>query len=223
MVMTIAEEMKKLTESIMVSSDVRLKSVGELVSNTHKTLKGFSTDRKKMAAQQTRDLANFMNGLSKNVQGLLKSARDMVEQFRKDNTQMSNEQAKRLAAYINDLVAGVGTMLDRFQKDHKHTSKELRDKLTGEINQIQKDVERILKDASRFVGEFGDGMAQARKAWASMSAALNRARKAGFAAPDAGGGKKVTTARHTVHKVSSRKKTSTTKNKGNRQKAGADV
>jgi hypothetical protein len=223
MVMTVAEEMKKLTENIMVSSDVRLKAVGELVSNTHKTLKGFSTDRKKMAAQQTRDLANFMNGLSKNVQGLLKSARDMVEQFRKDNTQMSNEQAKRLAAYINDLVTGVGAMLDRFQKDHKHASKELRDKLAGEINHIQKDVERILEDAGRFVGEFGDGMAQARKAWASMSAVLTRARKAGFAAPGAGGEKKAAAARHSAHKVASRKRTSTKKSKGSRQKAGAGV
>jgi len=104
MVMTVAQEMKRLTEDIIICNDVRLKAVGELVADTQKTLKGFSTDRKKMAAQQTKDLTNFMNGLSKNVQGLLKSARDRVEQFRKDNMQMSAEQVKHLAAYVNDLL-----------------------------------------------------------------------------------------------------------------------
>jgi DNA-binding ferritin-like protein len=179
MVMTIAEQMKKLTEDIIISNDIRLKAVGELVTDTQKTLKGFSTDRKKMAAQQARDLTHFMNSLSKNVQGLLKSAREMVEQFRKDNKQMSSEQAKRLAAYVNDLVTGVSSMLDSFQKDHEKTTKDLEDKLTREINHIQKEVGRILEDADKLVGEFGAGMAQARSAWNSMSAALTKARKTG--------------------------------------------
>jgi len=220
MVMTVAQEMKRLTEDIIICNDVRLKAVGELVADTQKTLKGFSTDRKKMAAQQTKDLTNFMNGLSKNVQGLLKSARDRVEQFRKDNMQMSAEQAKHLAAYVNDLVTGVGSMLDSFQKDHKHASKGLKDKLTKEINHIQRDVERILEDADKLVGDFGDGMAQAKKAWESMSATLSRARKAGSAASGVGGGKKGTATRHEAHKTGSKKKTST-KSKGSRPKTRA--
>jgi ABC-type transporter Mla subunit MlaD len=222
MVMTMAEDMKKLTENIIISNDVRLKALGELVTGTHKTLEGFSTDRKKMAAQQANDLADFMNGLSKNVQGLLKSARNMVQQFHKDNVQISKEQAKNLADFANNLVADVGSMLDSFQKERKHMSKELRDKLAGEIKDIQTEVERILKDADGLVGEFGAGMAQAKKAWKSMSAALTRARKAGFIMPEIAAGQRVSTAKHAAHKAQGRKKTAS-KNKHRKQKVGAGV
>lgn len=212
MVMAIAEDMKKLTENIIISNDVRLKAVGELVADTHKTLNGFSTDRKKMAVEQAKDLANFMNGLSKNVQDLLKNARNMVQQFHKDNMQMSKEQAKNLADFVNNLATSVGSMLDRFQKDHNHMSKELRNKLTREIKDIQAEVERILGDADKLMGEFSDDMAQAKKAWQSMSAVLARSRKTSFLMPKIDAGKKVTTV-----------KQATRKTQGNRQKIGAGV
>jgi hypothetical protein len=222
MVMTIAEDMKKLTENIIISNDVRLKALGELVTGTHKTLEGFSTDRKKMAAQQAKDLADFMNGLSKNVQGLLKSARNMVQQFHKDNVQISKEQAKNLADFANNLVTDVGSMLDSFQKERKHMSKELRDKLTKEISDIETEVEGILGDADKLMGEFSADMAGARKAWQSMSATMARARKAGFPMPGIDAGKKVTTVKQATRKARGKKKTST-KSKSNKQKAEAGV
>lgn len=222
MVMTIAEDMKKLTENIIISNGVRLKAVGQIVADTHDTLKGLSTDRKKMAAQQAKDLANFMNGLSRNVQGMLKSARNMVQQFHKDNTQMSKEQAKNLADFVNNLVAGVGSMLDGFQKDHKHMSKVLRDKLAGEIKDIHAEVERILEDADKLVGEFSADMAQAKKAWKSMSAALSRARKAGFMTPKFDAGEKVTTVKQATRKAQGKKR-NTQKNKSSEQEVGAGV
>ncbi|MEJ2702996.1 MAG: hypothetical protein P8Z79_11205 [Sedimentisphaerales bacterium] len=183
MVTTAAQEMKRLTEDILSCNNLRLKAVGDLVADTQKTLKRFSTDRKKMAARQKRELVHFVNGLSNDVQGLLKNARDMVEQFRKDSVQMSAEQADRLTNYVNDLVTSVGSMLGDFQKDQRHASKELKDKLTNEINHIQRDVERILEDADKLVREFGNGMAQARKAWESMSAAIAGTQRAEPAKP----------------------------------------
>jgi len=233
MVMAIAEDMKKLTENIIISNDVRLKALGSLVTDTHKTLNGFSMDRKKMAAQQTRDLAGFVNGLSKDVQGMLKSARNMVQQFHKDNMQMSREQAKNLADFVNDLVTGVGSMLDGFQKDHKHMSKELKAKLTREIKDIEAEVERILGDADKLVGEYSSDMAQAKKAWKGMSATLAKLRKSGVM-PRIEAGEKVTTvkqatrlgggspSRSGTRKAQGKKKTST-KSKGRRQKVGAGV
>jgi uncharacterized protein YoxC len=234
MVMAIAEDMKKLTESIIISNDVRVKAVGELVADTHKTLNGFSMDRKKMAAQQSKDLADFVNGLSKDVQGMLKSARNMVQQFHKDNMQMSKEQAKNLADFVNNLAAGVGSMLDSFRKDHAHMSKELKDKLAREIKDIQAEVERILGDADKLMGEFSADMAGAKKAWQSMSAVLARSRKAGFMMPKIDAGKKVTTvkqatrlgggspSRSGTRKAQGKKKTST-KSKGRKQEVGAGV
>jgi polyribonucleotide nucleotidyltransferase len=222
MVMAIAEDMKKLTENIIISNDVRVKAVGELVADTHKTLDGFSMDRKKMAAQQAKDLAGFVNGLSKDVQGLLKDARNMVQQFHKENMQMSKEQAKNLADFVNSLISNVGSMLDSFQKDHAHMSKELRSKLTREIKDIQAEVERILGDADKLMGEFSADMAGAKKAWQSMSAVLAKSRKAGFMMSGIDAGKKVTTVKQATRKARGKKKTSP-KSEGSRQKVGAGV
>jgi light-regulated signal transduction histidine kinase (bacteriophytochrome) len=222
MVMAIAEDMKKLTENIIISNDVRVKAVGELVADTHKTLNGFSMDRKKMAAQQAKDLAGFVNGLSKDVQGMLKSARNMVQQFHKENMQMSKEQAKNLADFVNSLISNVGSMLDSFRKDHAHMSKEMKAKLTREIKDIQAEVERILGDADKLMGEFSADMAGAKKAWQSMSAVLAKSRKAGFPMPKIDAGKKVTTVKQAIRKAQGKKKTSP-KSEGSRQKVGAGV
>jgi len=205
----IAEDMKKLTENIIISNDVRLKAVGELVSETHKTLKGFAGDRKKMAAEQAKDLANFVNGLSKNVQSFLGN-------FQKDHHQMSKEQAKSLNDFVVNLTEDVGSMLDSFQKARNEMSEELKDRLAKEVKEIEtyvanklkefdkthadmsKELKKelngyvmgIVKETRGFLKECGSNMAQARKAWQSMSATLAKARKAGFKI-DAG--KKVTT------------------------------
>jgi len=217
MVMTIAEDMKKLTENIIISNDVRLKAVGGLVADTHETLNRFSMDRKKMAAQQDKDLAGFVHGLSKDVQGMLKSARNMVQQFHKDNIQMSREQVKNLADFVNGLVSSVGSMLDSFEKNHNRMSKEMKAKLTREIKDIQAEVESILSDADKLVGEFGTGMAQAKKAWKNMSAALTRARKAGFMMPEIYNGEKVRTVKQATRKTKAQgRRKSVQKSKSNR-------
>ena len=213
MVMAIAEEMKKLAENIIFSNDVRVKAVGGIVADTNDLLGGFARDRGKMAAEQTKDLADFVNGLSKNVQSLLKSARNMVQQFHKENMQMGKEQAKNLADFVNGLVSNVGSMLDSFQKDHAHMSKEMKAKLAKEVKDIQTQVERILGDADKLMGEYSADMAGAKKAWQGMSATMARSRKAGFKI-DAG--KKVTT-------VGQGKKKSSPKSKSSRQKVGVGV
>jgi hypothetical protein len=219
MVMTIADDMKKLTENIILSNDVRLKALGALMSDTHRTLEGFSRDRKKMAAQQARDLADFMKGLSRNVQGLLKSARGVVQQFRKDNKHMSTEQAQNLATFVNNLVSGVSAMLDGFQKDHKHISSELRHKLAREISEIQKDVEKVLTDADELVGRVGADMTRARKAWNSMSAALGKARRAGLLRPEFDAAEKVRTVKQATRKAPGQKKNSVKSNSSRRKVA----
>jgi len=183
MVMAIAEDMKKLAENIMISSDVRLKAVGDLVAETRKTLNGFAADRKKMAAEQAKDLASFTNGLSKNVDNLLKKAQQMIAEFHKTNRQMSKEQAKELAAFVNDLTRDVRSMLSGFERHRSEMSNELKDRLGKEIKDIQTKVEKILNDADKFIGEFSSDMAQARKAWKDMSTRLTKARKTGFVAP----------------------------------------
>lgn len=241
MVTTVAEDMKKLAEDIIVSSDVRVKAVGELMDDTRKTLSGFSRDRKKMAAQQAKDLANFVNDLSKNMQSFLK-------EFQKNHQQMSKEQAKNLAGFVNGLVDDVSSTLNGFRKARNEMSEELKDRLGKEVKEIEtfvanklkefnkahadmseelkkdlaKYVEGIVKETRMFLKECGSDRAQAKKAWKGMSATMAKARKAGFMMPEIDAGEKVRTVKQATHKTQGKKKTSP-KGKGGRQKTGASV
>jgi len=241
MVMTIAEDMKRITENIIISNDVRLKAVGDIVADTHKTLRGFTADRKKMAAQQAKDLADFIDGLSKNVQSFL-------SKFQKDHQQMSKEQAKNLSDFIVNLTEDVGSMLNGFQKARSEMSEELKDRLAKEVKEIETYVANklkefnkahadmsealkkelndyvmgIVKETQKLLKEYGSDMAQAKKAWKEMCAILAKARKTGFMMPEIDAGEKVTTAKQATHKAQGKKKTST-KGKGSRQKAHAGV
>jgi ribulose bisphosphate carboxylase small subunit len=175
--MAIADEMKRMTENIIDSHNVRVKALRDLVTDTHRTLKGFAGDRKK--TQQSMDLAGFVNDLSKNVQSLLKQAQNMVGDFHKDNKQMGKEQAKNLAGFVNDLNNNVRSMLSAFDKNHREMSKELKHKLATEIKDIKAQVQGILDEADKLVGEHSSEMAQAKRTWEGMSATLGKARKGG--------------------------------------------
>ena len=212
MVMAIAEDMKKLTENIIFSNDVRVKAVGGIVADTNDLLGGFAMDRGKMAKEQARDLADFVNGLSKNVQSLLKEARNMLNEFHKSNSQMGKEQAKSLSDFIHKLTSEVGSTLSGFEKDRGKMSKELKDKLAKEVNDIQTQVERILDEADKLVSGFSTDMARAKKSWRDMSAAIARARKSGFVRA----GEKVST-------VGQGKKRNAKKSKSNRHPVHAGV
>jgi len=81
--MGIADDIKTLGEDIVASYDTRVKAIGTLVKDTHSMLKGFHTEHKEMAAEQTKALADFMADLTKNVssmiKGLQKEHKDMAD------------------------------------------------------------------------------------------------------------------------------------------------
>lgn len=198
--MAIAETMKRLTEDMIAANDMRLRSVGALVTETHETLKGFCADRKKMAMDQAKDLADFVHDLSKTVQGFLAG-------FRKNHRQMSKEQSQRLAGFVQDLAQDVTSMLNRFEKERTHMSKELRERLVQEIEDIKAAVEQILKDTESFMKEQHSDMGKAKQAWQSMVAAIGSARKAGFMTPAVETGRTVGTAKQAAGKARGKKST----------------
>lgn len=204
--MGIATDMKKIGEEIIASYDMRVKAVGELVTDTHKTLDGFAADRKKMGKQQAKDLAAFLNGLSKNVRNLLKEAQGMVGEFEKNRQKISKEQAKSLEDFVNTLTNNINSMLSTFEKNHTKMSKELKQKLAKEIQDIQAQAERILKEADHLVGKFKSDTGQARKAWKDMSVTLAKARRAGFLMPTVKAKEKVTTVGQAIGRGKGKKK-----------------
>jgi hypothetical protein len=72
------------------------------------------------------------------------------------------------------------------------------------------------------MSEYSADMAQAKKAWKNMSAALARARKAGFMIPEIDAGEKVSTVKQATRKAQNRKKTAP-KRKSSKQKVEAGV
>jgi gas vesicle protein len=139
--MGIADSMKGITENIIASYDVRVKTVGDLVADTHKTLKGFAEERKKMSEEQAKNLADFMDGL-------LKSVEDMLKGFQRKHKNMSDDQAKSLADFVKNLNKDVGSMLKGFQTDRGKMSKELKGELAKEVKDIETYVKNKLKEFS---------------------------------------------------------------------------
>lgn len=193
--MGIADSMKKITEDIIASYDVRVKTVGDLVADTQKTIKGFESDRKKMGEEQAKNLGDYVNSLSKSVE-------DMLKEFQKEHKKMSDDQAKSLADFVKNLTKDVVSMLKGFQKEHSEMSKELKDKLTKEVKDIETYVknklkefseahanmsEKLKKDLDKYVagivsetkkllGEYSSDMNKARETWKSMAATLAKKR-----------------------------------------------
>lgn len=194
--MAIADGMKRITENIVTSHDVRVKALDNLVADTRKTLKGFASDRKKMSKEQAKNLSDFVEGLSKSVE-------DMLKEFQKSHKHMSNNQAKSLADFVNNLTNDVGSMLNGFQKERGKMSKELKNKLAKEVKEIETYVKKRLKEfdeahiemsdalkeslakyvgdiisgVKRLLGEYRLDMKKAANAWQGMSRTLVNARK----------------------------------------------
>jgi hypothetical protein len=139
----------------------------------------------------------------------------MLDGFQKTRNEMSEELKDRLAKEVKEIETYVANKLKEFNKDHADMSEELK-------KDLAKYVEGIVKETRGFLKECGSNMAQARKAWQSMSAVLVKSRKAGFMMPGIDAGKKVTTVKQATRKARGKKKTSP-KSKGSRQKAHAGV
>ncbi len=160
--MGIADSMKGITENIIASYDVRVKALGDLGADTRKTLKGFAEERKKMSEEQAKNLADFMDGLSKSVE-------DMLKGFQREHKNMSDGQAKSLADFVKNLNKDVGSMLKGFQTDRGKMSKELK-------KDLDKYVADIVSGVKKLLGEYSSDMKKAREAWKGLAATMEKKR-----------------------------------------------
>ena len=244
MVTTIAEDMKKLTEDIMASHDVRVKALGALVSDTHKMLKGFHTEHKEMSAALRAELAKgeqsrlkdfkaMMSDIEKTLADLTKNVSNMIKGFQKDHKAMADELEAGLEQGETQRLKDFQKMMSDIQKDMKEIETFVANKLkefdaahADMSEDLKKDlatyVEGIVKETKKLLNECGSDMAQAKKAWSGMSGTLAKARKAGFMMPKIDAGEKVTTVKQATRKAQGKKKTSR-KSESSKQKVSAGV
>jgi len=195
--MELANSMRGITENIISSYDTRVRALGDLVFDTHKTLREFTSDRKKMAKEQAESLREFTS----------------------DRKKMAKEQAESLANFVADLTKNVGNMMKGVQKTHKEMAYNLKESLEkgetdrlknfrvmmGDIKKGIKEIETyvanklkefsdahadlakyvagIVSETRKLLGEYRSDMKKAANAWQGMCKTMARARKGMVAAP----------------------------------------
>jgi gas vesicle protein len=137
--MEMANSMSGTVDGIIASYNSRVKALGQLTADTHKTLERYASERRKMARELMGDLAEFTTGLSKTVEEMLKG-------FKETHKEMGDEQAKSLADFVKNLTGDVSSMLNDFQKDRGRMSKELKNRLAKEVKEIETYIENKLKE-----------------------------------------------------------------------------
>jgi len=182
--MEMASSMKDLTDNIFTSYNVRVKALGDLVSDTRKTLSDFAEKRKSMGREQNGYLSDFTNGLSAGVgdmlkgfcknrktmgdeqakhledfaNGLMKKTSDMLNRFSKDHRRISDEQAKNLADFVNNLTRDVSAMMNGFRKTRGEMSAELKNKLADDLKNIRTYTGNTLKEFEKSHSQMSDSL-----------------------------------------------------------------
>jgi hypothetical protein len=177
--MGIADSMKDLSDRIITSHNMRIRALGDLVIDTKKTLQDFAEERQNMGRKQAKDLAGFVNSLSKSVDNMLKdfhkghkkmsseqarnlsgfsnnlvkNTEKMLNQFLKDHRQMSREQAKNLSDFVAKLTNNVHAMIGDFHKDHQHMSDDQAKNLSDFVNDLTRDVSTMVNSFRKTRGE----------------------------------------------------------------------
>lgn len=173
--MSIADDIKKLGEDIVASYDMRVKAVGAIVKDTHRTLKEFSSEHKAMSAKLSADLAKgeedrlkdfkaMMSEITKFVGGVVKETADLVKKFQAEHKEMAGELGDSLAkgeterhkAFkhmmsdihkgIKDIETHVASKLKEFSAAHADMSAELKKELAEYVMDMVKETKKLMGD-----------------------------------------------------------------------------
>lgn len=168
--MGIAAGMKTLSQHIIESNDMRVRTTNNIIVDTRKMLNDFSSNRKQAMEEQKKTLNNFMQNLSGKVKSLLNN-------FHKTRKSMGEAQVKSLSAFAKDLDKEVHSMVNGFRKDRKENAAESRKKISKEIEDIEFNVKLLKNETDNLMKEYRDDIKRAHTTWNEMSANLARSRK----------------------------------------------
>ncbi|MDD5007138.1 MAG: hypothetical protein PHU49_02035 [Syntrophorhabdaceae bacterium] len=149
--MEVASSMRDLTEHILTSYNVRTKALGDLVSDTRKTLSDFTEERKNMGQEQNKHLSDFKNGLAASVD-------DMLNGFRKNRKTMGDEQTNYLEGFANDLTKNTSGMLNRLLKGRRQMSDKQVKNLGDFVNSLTRDTSAMMNGFKKTHGEMSAGL-----------------------------------------------------------------
>jgi len=216
--MGIADSMKGITENIISSYDVRVKELKNLVSDTHKTIKGFAADRKEMSKEQAKDLANFVKDLTKDVGAMMKEIakahKEMAGNLSESLKRGETDRLKDFRGVMGNIQKGIKDIENYVAKKLKEFSDAHEEMSEQQKRDLAKYVRGIAIEVKKLLGEYGSDMKKAKAAWRGMAGSLAKSRKGGVM-PRVEAGEKVTTVEEAIGKKSKKK---ATKNKSARKK-----
>jgi len=138
-----ADDMKKITEDIIVSHDLRVKVLGDLFSDAHQTMKDFEADRKKMAKEvdslrkgfqkEHKEMADALReDLKKGETDRLNAFKDLKEDLEKGETDRLNafkDMMENIQKCIKDIETYTADKLKEFSDARTDMSEELKKEL----------------------------------------------------------------------------------------------
>lgn len=130
-----------------------------LTKNVRAMLKGFYKDHQQMSDEQAKNLGDFVNNLTRDTN-------TMINGFKKMHGEMSTELKDRLAANLASIRTYTRDKLKEFEKSHGRMSDSLKKSLTRYVNDLARDVSRLLHS-------YGTDMKKGGKSWNRMSSALS--------------------------------------------------
>jgi hypothetical protein len=154
--MGIALDMKKIADDIATSYDLRVKGLGELVGDIHKTLKGFAADRKKMSEEQAKVLGDFVADLSNNVGNMIKgfqkehkkmadALKEDLEKGETDRLKAFKDMMRSIQKSIKEIETYVANKLKEFHGAHANMSGELRKELARYAAGVVSETKKLLE------------------------------------------------------------------------------
>lgn len=142
--MGIATDMRRLSEDIVASYDMRVKVVGGLVKDTHNMLKGFQAGHKEMA---TRLRASLEKGEAER----LKAFNPMMSEIKRCIAEGSAKLKEEIQKEQKDRNKIVADLLGRFAKSHETMANTLKESLEkGETDRL-KDFKAMMGGIQRYI------------------------------------------------------------------------
>jgi Sec-independent protein translocase protein TatA len=164
-------------------------------------LKGFGKARIPIAEEQARNLADFVKNLTKDVG-------TMMNGFKKEHKEMSEELKGRLVKEVKEIETYVTKLLKEFRasRSDPRVSEAYRKNFDKYIRGIISSVRGIANNTKQLIGEYHSDMSKARHAWQGMTATLARAKGKGALTKIETGEKVATVAEATEKKRRNRKR-----------------
>jgi hypothetical protein len=183
---SLADGMRNVTEDIIASHNVRVKTLGGLLADTRKMISNNAADRKAMSKEQAAELARYAGDLASSTGPKLKG-------FRKELEIVAKELKGRLCKEANNLRDSVNKMLTDYHKDHAEMSAATRSHLRGFVKDIVKGVEDLTATTRVLMTGYRTDIRKAGNIWSEMTRTLAKAGSKRAALPVIRAGQKVGT------------------------------